>query len=235
MTTVPGFPGFPPGTARFLADLAMNNDREWFAANKARYQEDVVAPARAFITAVGSRLREFAPHVVADPRINGSLFRQNRDTRFSHDKTPFKTHLGMWLWEGELERMECSGFYLHVEPPNLMVAAGLYLFPKPLLHAWRESLANPRHGPALARAVAEVRAAGPYNVMGEHYKRVPPGYAAPPELADWLRYNGLYAGIELPMKGTLESAGFLDLAVEHFRNLAPLHRWLVDMTRRVGG
>jgi uncharacterized protein (TIGR02453 family) len=229
------FQGFPPGTVRFLVDLAAHNDRDWFAANKARYEEDVVRPARAFITSVGSRLREFAPHVVADPRVNGSLFRISRDTRFSHDKTPFKTHLGLWLWEGERARMECSGFYLHVEPPNVLVAAGLYLFPAPLLHAWRSSLSHPKFGPALAKAVAQVRASGPYTVHGEHYKRIPPGYGAPPALSDWLRYNGLYAGLEMPAAGTLESPGFLESTVEHFRNLAPLHRWLLDMTRRTEG
>src|SRR3954470_21671845 len=90
-------PSFSPALFTFLRDLAANNDREWFAANKARYVAEVQEPALAFIEDVGMRLpEEISPHFVADPRTTGgSLFRIYRDTRFSKDKTPYKTHCGV--------------------------------------------------------------------------------------------------------------------------------------------
>jgi uncharacterized protein (TIGR02453 family) len=228
------FVAFPEACPQFLVELARNNDREWFLANKARYEADVVAPARAFISAMGQRLRGFAPGVHADPRVNGTLFRLNRDVRFGHDKRPYKTHLGLWFWEGERERMECSGFYVHVEPPILMVAVGIHVFPKAHLETFRASVAHPQHGEALREAVEAVRAAGPYDVGGEHYKRIPPGYDADPDVAGFLKFNGLTAGIELPV-GVAYTPGLLDVCEAHFRRLAPLHRWLLEMTRRVPG
>ncbi len=227
------FDGFPRECESFLAALAGNNSREWFHAHKADHDAYVVEPAKRFIVALGERVRAFAPGVVADPRVNGSLFRQSRDTRFAHGGPPYKTHLGMWLWEGELGRMECSGFYVHVEPPTLMVAAGMHVFPRPHLEAYRASLCHPRHGPALLDAVEAVRAAGPYNVGGEHYRRVPPGYDCPPELHDLLRHNGLYAGIEQPAADALTSPRFVDWCAARLREVAPIHRWLVELTRRV--
>ena len=229
------FDGFPPECESFLSALAANNSRDWFHYHKAAHDEFVVAPAKRFIVALGERVRAFAPGIVADPRVNGSLFRQSTDTRFARGKPPYKTHLGIWLWEGELGRMECSGFYVHVEPPIVMVAAGMHIFPRPHLEAYRASVCHPRHGPALLKAVAAVQAAGPYNVGGEHYKRVPPGFDAPPDRQDLLRHNGLYAGIEQPSAGTLTSPDFVDWCAERLREVAPIHRWLVDLTRRVAG
>src|SRR5210317_2244799 len=94
---LPTFPGFPRAARRFLADLAANNDRAWFNDHKDVYKEQLVAPALDFVTVMGRKLARTAPEVVADPRSNGSgsLFRIYRDTRFSKDKTPYKTHLSM--------------------------------------------------------------------------------------------------------------------------------------------
>lgn len=234
MPATPAFDRFPVECAQFLVELACNNEREWFLEHKAEYDAFVMTPARAFVTALGARLKAFAPGVHADPRVNGSIFRQNRDTRFSRDPTPYKTHLGLWLWEGERDRMECSGFYFHVEPPRVYLGTGLHAFPKEHLATYRASVAHPVLGPALARAAADVRAAGPYAVEGEHYKRVPPGFDAAPEAAPFLRFSGLWAGIELPV-ATIFEDGLLDVCAAHFRNMAPLHRWLLEMTRRVPG
>ena len=89
-------PSFGPELFSFLEDLAANNDREWFAANKRRYEEHLLEPALAFIEDFAPRLEQISPHFRADPRPNGgSLFRIYRDTRFSKDKTPYKTNVGI--------------------------------------------------------------------------------------------------------------------------------------------
>src|ERR1044071_1022002 len=86
---------FAPAVFRFLGELHAHNERDWFNANKQRYERDVRDPILRFIADIGPRLQKISPHLVADPRPSGgSLFRIYRDTRFSKDKSPYKTHLG---------------------------------------------------------------------------------------------------------------------------------------------
>ena len=226
------FPGFPRGLVPFFEELRLHNDRAWFEANRARYERDVLEPSKHFVLALGERLLPFAPGVQADPRVNRSLFRLQRDTRFSNDKTPYKTNLGLWLWEGVGPRMACSGFYLHVEPGRLMLGVGLYQFPDATLEAFRASVLSDVYGPALDEAAASVRAAGPYVIDGRAWKRVPRGYDKTHPRADWLTFGGLYAGWDAPISEAFHEPGFVDLCVTHYRAMLPLHAWLLDLTRR---
>ena len=107
------FNGFPRQYFTFFNQLQKNNSKEWFEKHREDYNEFVMHPAREFVAAMGNKLRKIAPEVKAIPKINQSLFKINRDVRFSKDKSPYKTYMGIWLWEGDRKRMECSGFYLH--------------------------------------------------------------------------------------------------------------------------
>jgi len=224
--------GFPPELVTFFHDLRLHNDRAWFTANKERYERDVLEPAKEFVLALGERLHPIAPGVQADPRVNRSLFRIQRDTRFANDKTPYKTNLGVWLWEGVGPRMACSGFYLHVEPPTLMLGVGLYQFSDALLEAFREAVLSDVYGPALDEAARKVTAAGPYSVDGRRWKRVPRGYDKDHPRADWLTFGGLYAGLELPIPPVFHEPGFAAFCAEHYRKMLPLHTWLRELTER---
>src|SRR4030042_3225823 len=102
---------------------------------------------------MGTRLTGLAPDIIADPRVNRSLFRLNRDVRFSRDKTPYKTHVAFWFGEGSRPRMENSGFYFHIEPDSIMTGSGLYFFPKPLLDAYRQAVVHPVYGPQLGEGI----------------------------------------------------------------------------------
>ena len=123
MMTPITFAGFPKQALTFFRDLSQNNTKMWFDRHREVYEQQVLVPARDFIMAMGDKLKKIAPGVQADPRVNKSLFRLNRDIRFSHDKTPYKTHLGIWFWEGARPRMECSGFYFHLEPDKVMLGS----------------------------------------------------------------------------------------------------------------
>lgn len=103
------FSGFDPAALGFLRDLGAHNDRAWFEAHRADYEGLVLGPARELVVALGGRLARLAPGVHADPRVNGSILRLNRDARFSADKRPYKTHLDLWLWEGDGPSRGCSG------------------------------------------------------------------------------------------------------------------------------
>ena len=123
MTTPP----IPAALFDFLRDLRENNDREWFAAQKPRYLADARDPMLAFIEAFAAPLAEISPHFVADPRANGgSLFRIYRDTRFSRDKTPYKTNVGAHFRHAAGKDAHAPGFYLHLEPGMCFAGCGIW-------------------------------------------------------------------------------------------------------------
>ncbi|HEY3358381.1 MAG TPA: DUF2461 domain-containing protein [Polyangia bacterium] len=233
MTTGSGFNGFPRAAVTFLRGLVRHNDRAWFTAHKAAYEEQVVGPAQAFVLAMGARLARVAPEVNADPRVNRSLFRVQRDVRFAKDQRPYKEHLGIWMWDGPGARMESSGFYFHLQPPRLMLAAGMKGFPPAILTAYRDSVVHEQHGPALARAIAQVERAG-FTVGGVARKRVPQGYDREHPRAALLLYDGMFASLEQPIPDALYGPALLDLCEATWRAMLPLHRWLAAMVLRAG-
>jgi len=118
---------FRPEVFEFLRQLRRHNDRDWFAKNKARYQSAVLEPALLFIGSFAPHLAKLSPFFVADPRpTRGSLFRIYRDTRFSPDKHPFKTHVGMRFSHSSGKDAHAPVFYLHLEPENSFAAAGVW-------------------------------------------------------------------------------------------------------------
>ena len=118
---------FSPDVFTFLRQLKRNNDREWFAKNKARYQQSIVEPALSFIGGFAPCLDKISFHFVADARpTRGSLFRIYRDTRFSNDKRPFKTHVGIRFSHSSGKDAHAPVFYLHLEPGNCFAAAGIW-------------------------------------------------------------------------------------------------------------
>ena len=116
---------FTPESFAFLRELRENNNRDWFAANKQRYEREVRDPALRFISDFGPHLLRIAPRLVADPR--RSMFRIYRDTRFSRDKSPYKTHIGIHFFHEKAKAAaSVPGFYLHISPGESFAAAGIW-------------------------------------------------------------------------------------------------------------
>ena len=230
------FEGFPPQVLQFYAQLRENNRKEWFEKRRSDFEEYSLQPARAFVEAMGQRLSLLVPHIQADPRVNRSLFRIYRDTRFSKDKTPFKTHLAIWMWEGRRKRMECSGFYFHLEPERVMVGIGIYAFPKPHLKAYRQAVGRDDAGEELSVIAKELNALG-YSLAGHKmYKRVPHGFRTDHPRAGLLLHGGLYASTDSKPFKALHSAQLLDWCFEHYHAMLPLHRWLnSQVVEQAGG
>ncbi len=226
---IAAFDGFHPETVEFLKALKRHNSKSWFDAHKADYEIHVLEPSRRFVKAMGDRLLTVFPGIHAEPRINRSLFRIYRDVRFSPDKSPYKTHLGIIFWEGEGKRMENSGFYFHLEPPNLLLGGGVYRFPPEKLHRFRRAAADPIRGRSLADAVAAIRERREFTLGGRFYKRIPAGYAPDSPNAGLLLHNGLYAGCETLIPGELTSPRLIDYCWRRFAFLEPLHVWLTAL------
>jgi len=226
------FQGFSKETPKFFKDLKKNNTKKWFQTHKQDYETFVMQPARAFVMAMGDKLRTTIPDIVAVPKINKSLFRINRDTRFSPDKSPYKTNMGIFFWEGNRPRMECPGFYFHLEPNVLMLGVGLYMFPKYLFDTYRNSVVHPKHGKDLAGIVAKIENKKEYRIGGKHYKRIPAGFDASHPRAELLLFNGFHAGIETSIPEEFYSNRLVGYCWKKFQPLLPLHSWLLSMTRR---
>jgi uncharacterized protein (TIGR02453 family) len=221
------FCGFSGETITFFERLKKNNQKEWFDAHRKEYEQFVMEPARTFVLDMGERLRTIAPGIQAVPKVNQSLFRINRDTRFSRDKRPYKTNLGIWFWEGKRKRMECSGFYFHVADGKLMLGTGMYLFSPQLLNPYREAVVDKKHGRRLASAVSRVSGKG-YLIGVKHYKKVPRGFDAGHERAELLLHNGLTAMEEQEIPSEFFSPAIIDYAFSGFKDMLPIHEWLRD-------
>lgn len=228
--------GFSEESLQFLAELAENNNKAWFAENKTRYERVLLAPAVAFVTAVGQHLRPIAPHIITDTRTNGSgsLMRLHRDTRFSADKSPYKTNIaGMW-WEGGGKKTTRPAFGFQLNTAGLALMAGMFQFDKKQLQAYREAVADDTLGKALEEAITAVQNNPPagvtYDLMGAHYKRVPQGYDADHPRADLLKHNALYVHPRpVIAPEVVTSDGLLAVCLAHFQQMAPIQQWLVQV------
>jgi len=226
------FQGFFKGTVDFFLNLKKNNNKEWFDRNRTKFDELVMNPARAFVVSLGKHLQSISPGIIADPRVNKSIFRIYRDTRFSLDKSPYKSHLGIYFWAGNRPKMDSSGFYFHLEPPHLMLGVGMYVFPKSFLNTYRNSAVDEDYGEKLRSILKKIRKNAQFELGGKFYKRIPLGYDSEHSNSELLLHNGLYVSFETPIPEELFSAALLDYCIKIFIELNPLHEWLLSLTKR---
>lgn len=218
--------GFTRETFDFLKGLALHNEKAWFDAHRSQYDEACVAPGAALVDLIGPRLRELSPDVQFAPKVGGSLWRINRDVRFSKDKRPYKDHFDLWFWHGDRKGWDHPGFWLRLTGEGIEFATGMWGMEKPQLETFWESVVHPRSGKALLTAVAEVRARGDYAIGEKTRKRLPKGYEAPEDRADYLLYSGLTAGLKLPAEVAMQP-DFADILFTHYANCWPISRWLL--------
>ena len=225
------FDGFPKGTFDFLAELTEHNNREWFTANRARYESYYLAPALAFIEALGPRLvAEVSRDTKYEARVNGSLFRINRDVRFSADKTPYKNHIDMWFWQGERKGWETPGFFMRLEPHQWALGAGMHHLGKDALAAYRAAVIEDRDGEALEAAVAKLAGTG-LEIGGSSRKTVPRGYDASHPRAAFLLHEALFAMHYGPVPAEAHTPGFVEVCLGYFKAASPISAWLAEVLR----
>ncbi len=132
---------FKPETINFLRELRKNNNRDWFNENKSRYETDVLDVALNFIQSMHDPLQKIAPHFTAVPkRMGGSLMRVYRDTRFSKNKTPYKTNVGIQFRHEQAKDVHAPGFYVHIDPDQVFLGVGLWRPESAVLAAIRERI-----------------------------------------------------------------------------------------------
>jgi uncharacterized protein (TIGR02453 family) len=204
---------------RFLGELRRHNTREWFNANKDRYLTEVRDPLLSFITTIAPGLRTISRHIVADPRpTRGSLLRIYRDTRFSRDKTPYKTNAGLSFPLGARKDGEAPGYYLHLEPGDVFMGAGLWRPSGDALRAIREAIV--KDPPGWKRARRSGLSHGEATLKG-----VPRGFDPDHPLAADLKRLSFTTGARFTQREAC-AADFPARFVAACRREAPLMRFL---------
>ncbi|HXH23780.1 MAG TPA: DUF2461 domain-containing protein [Vicinamibacterales bacterium] len=213
---------FTRQTLAFLRALTRHNDRAWFRARKADYERHVRGPMLDVLARLARDFQSFAPELVADPKI--SLYRIYRDTRFSADKSPLKTHIAAHFPARGFPRHQGAALYFEIAPSGAWIGGGLYMPSTSDLQAVREHIAATH--PALHRLVTRrsfVDAAG--ELWGNRLQRVPRGYPADHPAAYYLQFRQFLAGREYEAEFATSPRFYAEL-VRVFRAVAPLVRFL---------
>ena len=220
------FGGFGPTLTTFLQELGSNNDRTWFNANRERYEEAIREPARAFIRAMAPALAAVSPQFRADDRkAGGSLMRVHRDTRFSRDKTPYKTNVGIQFRHALGRDVHAPGFYVHLEPGSAFIGAGVWHPDSGALFMIRSRIDEEPDAWRTVRDAEPFRAT--YRLGGDSLKTMPRGFAKDHPLAEDLRRKDFIAIHELRPADAL-GTGFPDVAAARFRDAAGFVRFLCE-------
>jgi uncharacterized protein (TIGR02453 family) len=213
---------FPAETLRFLRALKRNNRREWFNAHRDDYEACVRQPMTAIVERLAVDLRAFAPELVASPKV--SMYRIYRDTRFSDDKKPYKTHVAAVFPTRGLNKHEGAGTYFHVSAEEVWIGGGMYSPQPPQLFAVREHIASHLkqlraivESPGFRRHVGELG--------GDKLSRVPRGFSKDDPAAGYLMYKQFVAGAEFPAAFASNPA-FYKTMLTVFRQVVPLARFL---------
>jgi uncharacterized protein (TIGR02453 family) len=187
---------FTPAIFKFLTDLEKNNDRDWFKANKARYEDCLLTPALQFISDFGPHLQKVSKHFVADPRpVGGSLFRIYRDTRFSKDKSPYKTHVGIHFRHETGKDAHAPGYYFHIASDECFFAMGLWHPETPIANAIRTAIADDANG--WKRAVGNKSFTSAMTLGGEKLARPPRGFDKDHPLVEDLKRKSFMASTKV--------------------------------------
>ena len=213
-----------PELFEFFRELKNNNNREWFQANKKRYEADVREPLLQFISDFGLRLPEISPYYVADARRSGgSLFRINRDIRFSKDKSPYKTAAGIQFRHESGKDVHAPGFYLHLEPDSVFGGLGIWHPDTPTLNKIRDAIVeNPDRWQQI---VTDESFGARFELSGDSLKRAPKGYDLDHPLIEDIKRKDFIAGTPFT-EATVCAPDFIDRFTEVCRIGAPFVEFL---------
>jgi uncharacterized protein (TIGR02453 family) len=219
----PPFDGFPKDGLDFLKRLNKNNTRPWFQARKDQYEELVRFPMQCLIAGLAHRMADVAPEFEFHPR--KSIFRIYRDTRFSKNKTPYKTNIAASFEpRGRRSPTESPGLYLGIEPGEIYIGGGLYMPTGAQLKLIRSAIATrPEDFLAVVKNARFVREFG--GIDGEKLVKAPLGYPRDHPMIEHLKHKQFYAGKVLADAACLKPA-FLDVVSATLADILPLVRWL---------
>ncbi|MDH5241389.1 MAG: DUF2461 domain-containing protein [Gammaproteobacteria bacterium] len=218
------YTAFEKKTIGFLRELDANNNREWFNANKSRYENDVLDVALHFIQTMQDPLAEIAPHFTAVPtRIGGSLMRIYRDTRFSKNKLPYKTNIGIQFRHERAKDVHSPGYYVHIAPDEVFVGVGMWRPDSEPLRQIRERIAV-RPG-EWQRAIGSAAFRKHFSLGGESLQRPPRGFDKEHPCIDDIRRTSFIAVRDMTVDDCL-SPKFQRSVETSFKQATPFMEFL---------
>lgn len=218
----PPFDGFPKEGVAFLKLLKKNNNRRWFATHRSEYEDFVKLPMQSLIAALQYRVVKFAPEMDVNPK--RSMFRIYRDTRFSRNKTPYKTHVAAVFHVKGHHWGKSAGYYVHIEPGKVYVGGGIYMPDGKQLKKIRKAIADDSRD-FLAIVSSDRFARRFKSLEGESLQRMPLGFPADHMMAKWLKYKQFYTGVAWDEKECYTER-FVDKIVSVYKDLLPFIRFL---------
>lgn len=220
------FKHFDKSLMVFLRDLAANNDKEWFADHKQDYEDKVRTPALEFIEEMDSWIRMISPHYEATAKkVGGSLMRVYRDVRFSKDKSPYKTNVGIQFRHEIGKDVHAPGFYLHIAPEEIFLGVGTWRPEPNALKAIREHIVS-KPGP-YEDAISHKPFTQIYEMSGEKLKRAPKGFDAEHPLIEEIKRKD-FIGVCPLDESLLYTGNFCEEVAKRFGRAQPLQKFLCD-------
>lgn len=223
------FEGFSKETIKFFKQLEKNNNRDWFAENKPWYEEVVLLPAMELVTDIAKPLSKVSPHFTAvSKRSGGSIMRIYRDTRFSKDKTPYKTNLGIQFRHEQGKDVHAPGFYFHISNGEIFFGAGIWRPANPALNQIRALIDDDTK--RWKRIVSKKAFREKYERQGESLKRPPSGYEADHTMIDDLKRKDHIAVTSLE-EDLLLDRQLMNVLIANIKATMPFVRFLCDSLR----
>ncbi|MDF1880637.1 DUF2461 domain-containing protein [Sulfurimonas sp. MAG313] len=225
----PCFTGYSKRSLDFLKELRANNSKEWFEERKYIYEEYILEANRSFVIEMGEHIQALVPTINSIPKINGSMYRIYRDTRFAKDKTPMKTHTGVIFWQGEAKRTQSANFYTRATPEEYVIGAGIRRFDTALLSTYRNYILDLEHADKLFDILQTCKKKG-FDIIEPSYKRLPRGFSKTYPYPELALLNGMVVNKKFTPDTIYFSHKLIDRCYSIYEELFELQQWLYEMT-----
>jgi uncharacterized protein (TIGR02453 family) len=218
------FKGFTPRTLKFLRGLKANNNKVWFQAHKADYEEYVLQPLRDLVTDLGDFMLDIDPFFEITPAVNKTISRIYRDTRFSKDKTPFRSTAWFTFKNQKKDwTTHVCGYFFELSPHSYRYGMGFYNAAPVIMSKFREMIdENPKE---FLKAISFFAKQKTFVLEGEKYKRIF-DKSKPKEIQDWYQRKNMYLVCNRKIDDALSSSKLVDDLIYGFGLIAPLYRYL---------
>lgn len=220
------FSGFKKEAQTFLKELKVNNNREWFAENKSRYEDVILEPALEFVTAIERPLKRVSPHFTAiAKRSGGSIMRVYRDIRFSKDKSPYKPYVGIHFRHESGKDAHAPGFYFHIDTNEVFLGSGIWQPEPSILEQIRFHIDD--ESKRWIKILNSKSLTQRFELSGASLKRPPKGYDASHPLVEHLKRKDHFVISNLT-KAEFTSPKLVDTVIERFKIAKPYLQFLCD-------
>lgn len=230
------FNGFPPETIKFLGDLAENNNRQWFHDHRNEYEKYYLAPSLAFADVMGNKLSELIPNLQHGAKVNRSLYRINKDVRFSKDKSPYKTHIGIIFWKGPWHTKHWNpGMYFHIEAGRLLTTTGAWMMAPEMLEEYRSMLKDKKRGTRFVKIIDALNKKGLMLGSENMLKKYPRGFSKDDPLAEYAKYKSIYTEIDElgSLPDIVHTPELVDYCMAFYSNTVEFLEFFAEMAFRV--